>query len=138
VRPAREALPSVQVDAGEDRLEEEEDPLEAERHAEYRAVCAHESWPQQSHLERQDGSRDGTDGDQNAEDLGPSPGEQHRHIIGMAKTAELGHQDDRREGDAEASENDVEPQRRGHLSARRNDLAASCRSQHLHCMHCDT
>jgi hypothetical protein len=58
------------------------------------AVCPHEPGPQQPHLERQDGSRDGTDGDQNAHDLRPSPGQPHCHVIGTAKTAELGRKND--------------------------------------------
>jgi hypothetical protein len=74
------------------------------------------------------------------------PGEfiqQHRHLIGTAKTPELGRKNDGREGDPEASQNDVEPERGRHLSTRRNHLdpgtaAAGCRSQHLHCVHCDT
>jgi hypothetical protein len=141
VHPARQALPSVQVDAREDRLQEEEDPLEAERHAEHRAIGAHEPWPQQPHLERQDGSGDGTDGDQHAEDLRPSPREQHRHVIGTTKAAVLSHQDDRRERDPETRQNDMKPERGRHLCARGNHLDPSTPgrgSQHLHCVHRDT
>jgi hypothetical protein len=87
---------------------------------------------------RQDGPRDGSDGDQNAEDLRPSPGQQHRHVIGTAKAAVLGREDDGREGDPEAGQNDVEAQRGRHLSTRRNHLAAGCHSQLLHCVHCGT
>jgi len=141
VHPARQPLPAVQVDPGEDRLEEEEDPLEAERHAQHRAVGAHQPRPQQPHLERQHSPRDRSDGDQHAEDLRPSPRQQHRHLIGAAKTAELGHQNDGREGDPETGQNNVESERGRHLSTRRNDLdpsTAGCRSQHLHCVHRDT
>ena len=52
------------------------------------------------------------------------PGEfiqQHRHLIGTAKTGTRP-QNDGREGDPEASQNDVEPQRGRHLSTRRNHL----------------
>ena len=65
------------------------------------------------------------------------------NALDLAQTPELSRKNDRREGDPEAGQNDVETQRGRHLSTRRNHLdpgtaAASCRSQHLHCVHRDT
>ena len=58
VGPAAEALPAVYVDGEEDRLGEEEDPLDRERDPEGVGVALHEPRPEQAELEAQHGACD--------------------------------------------------------------------------------
>ncbi len=69
VRPARQPTPAVEVDRREDRFEEEEDPLDAERQAEDRAEASHQPWPEQTQLEGEHGSGDRANGDEHPERL---------------------------------------------------------------------
>ena len=72
------AFPAVEVDAEEDRLEEERDALQRERQPDHVAELAHELRPQQAHLEAEDRARHRADGEQHRRDLRPSLGETER------------------------------------------------------------
>ena len=52
---AADPVPPVQINAEEDRLEEEREPLQREGKGDNRARERHEARPQQAELERQDG-----------------------------------------------------------------------------------
>ena len=53
VQPGRHAVPSVQIDAQEDRLGKEGVPLQREGQAHHFTERVHEPWPEQSELERE-------------------------------------------------------------------------------------
>ena len=74
VRPRREPVPAVQVEAEEDRLEEERERLQGERRPEDAAVAGHERRPQQAELERQHGAADRADREEHGEGLGSTAG----------------------------------------------------------------
>src|SRR5256886_1716544 len=65
MRPRRDAIPPIQVDAQEDRFRKEREPFERERHADDRPGEPHEPRPQESELERQYRPRDGADREEN-------------------------------------------------------------------------
>ncbi len=117
VRPSREAVPAEDVDRDEDRFEEEEDPLDREQNPEDAAEAPGELRPQEAELERQHGAGDGAHGEGHGSDLGPAPRELHGVGVVAAKSQVVGDQHHRREGDAEARQDDVEPERERHLAA---------------------
>ena len=104
----REPVPAVDVDRDEDRLGEEEDPLDREAGAEDVAPALHELRPEQPHLEGEDRAGDGADREQDRRRLRPELREAHRVVVVVAPAAVLGDQHDRRERDADAREDDVE------------------------------
>ena len=128
VRPARQAPPAVQVDRGEDGLQEEEQPLDTEREPEHRPVLPHQPRPQQAHLERQHRAGHRADRDQHAHRLRPAPRQPHRGLVMAPQADELGQQHDRRERDPQARQDDVEPERGRHLRTGRDHLTAGMRS----------
>ena len=75
VRPRRDPVPAVEVDAEEDRLGEEGEPLERERHADDRPGGLHELGPEQPELEGEHRARDRADGEEDRGALGPALGE---------------------------------------------------------------
>ena len=75
VGPGLHAVPAVEVDAEEDRLGEEGEPLEGERHADDRAGELHEAGPEEAQLEREHGAGDRADREEDGGALGPPPGE---------------------------------------------------------------
>ena len=116
--PRREPVPAVDVDGDEDRLQEEEDPLDREADPEDVAEAAHEPRPEQAELEGEDRAGDGADGEQHGDAV-----TRRRRTAGDAfdqlrkrrasgsfllPPAVLGDQHHRREGDPEAGEDDVE------------------------------
>ena len=116
--PARQPLPAEDVDRQEDRLEEEEDPLDREQHPEYLAEALGELGPQQPELERQNGARHGADREGHRGDLRPALRQLERHRVLAAQPDVVGDQHHRREPHAEAGEDDVEAEREGHLLTR--------------------
>src|SRR5258707_1041701 len=76
--PRREGAAAVEVDAKEDGLDEERQSFHCEPQAKHAAEATHQTWPQQAHLEAQDGSRDRSDREQNRRHLGPPPGQPQR------------------------------------------------------------
>ena len=118
----REPVPAVDVDRDEDRLQEEEDPLDRERDPEGVAESAREPRPQQPQLEREDRPADGADGDQHRDRLRPVAGETRGLLVVSLAASVLGDQHHRREGDAEAREHDVEPEGEAHLAACRQQV----------------
>ena len=133
VRPSAQPPPAVQVDRGEDGLEEEEQALDAEWQPEHRAVLAHQARPQQSHLERQHRAGDRADGNQHAHRLRPAPCQHHRHLVRPPQPDELGDQHDRRQRDPQAGQDNVEPQGGRHLRASGDHFPAHPRSGDHRC-----
>ena len=101
VRPAGQALPAVDVDRDEDRLDEEEDALDREGRPEDVAEAAHELRPQQAELEREHRAGDRADGERHGRDLRPALREPQRDLVVAPQPEVVGDQDHRREGHAE-------------------------------------
>ena len=78
VRPRLQPAPPEDVDRDEDRLGEEEQALECERHPERLAPLAHEARPQQAELEAQHGARHRAHRERHRHVLRPPLGQQQR------------------------------------------------------------
>ena len=111
VRARRQAVPAVDVDRDEDRLDEEREALEREREAEDVAVGGHELRPQEPELEREDRPGHDADGEQADHRLRPAPGERHEQRVATAPAEPLEAEHERRERHAEADERDVDGER---------------------------
>ena len=85
----------------------------------------HQPRPQQAHLEAEDGARDGADGEEHSGRLRPLLGEHQRFGVVVAETTSMEDVDHRRERDTEAGDDDVEPERQGHLVSGRQELVGS-------------
>ena len=72
VGPRREVLPAEDVDRDEDRLEEEEDALDREQHAEHLAEASGERRPEEPELEGEDGPGHGADRERHRHHLRPA------------------------------------------------------------------
>ena len=118
VRPRLQTAPAVDVDGDEDRLGEEEDPLEGERDAERLAPLAHEPRPQQPELERQHGPGNGADGERHGHVLRPSLGQLQGGLVVVLDAPVVGDQGHRRPRHAERHQDDVEGERERHLRPR--------------------
>ena len=113
----RQAVPAVDVDGDEDRLDEEREALQAEGEAEDVAEGGHELGPQQAELEGQDRAGHDPDGEQDDHRVRPALGECAVERVAGAKPESLEEQHHRREGDAEADQRDVDHERqRLHLT----------------------
>ena len=124
-------LPPEDVDRDEDRLEEEEDALDREQHAEYLAKASCERRPKKPEFEREDGPRDGADRERHRHRLRPPLRELQRVRILVAQAAVVRDQHQRRQRNAERRQDDVEPQRERHLASRR--LKRRCEHQPPRC-----
>src|SRR3954449_13479609 len=127
VRPRAHAVPAVDVDRDEDRLEEEEQPLDREWDAEGCAEAAHQPGPQQAQLEREHGPGHRPDGEEDGGDLRPAAGQHERLLVALAQPAPVGDEHQERERDAERHQDDVEAQRERHLLARGQQLRGVAR-----------
>ena len=115
VRPRLQPAPAEDVDRDEDRLGEEEDALEGERHAERLAPLAHEPRPQQAELEAQHGAGHRAHRERHRHVLRPALGQQERVPVVVLDGPVVG--DQRHEGPrhAERHQDDVEHQGERHL-----------------------
>ncbi len=129
VGPGREPLPSVDVDREEDRLEEEEEPLDPEGDAEGGAEAFHEVRPEQAELEGEDGAGDGADGEGDRHRLRPALGQLQRVVVFLLQPDVVGDEDRRRQRHPERREHDVEGQRERHLLARGEQVGRRRRCQ---------
>jgi hypothetical protein len=109
VQAGRKPVPAVEVDAQEDRFGEERQALERERQPEDIAEAAHQSRPQQPHLEAEHRAGDGADGEQHGGHLRPALRQSQRGLV-PAQAATVHHEDHRRKGDAEGGQDDVPAQ----------------------------
>ena len=118
VQPRRHPAAAVEIDAEEDRLGEEREPLQRERQPDRFAERAHEPRPQQAELERQHRPRHRADREQDAGPLGQPLRQQQ--VLGIARppVAHVRDHHQRRQRDARRREHDVERQRHPHLRAR--------------------
>ena len=113
----REAIPAVDVDRDEDRLEEEREALEREAEPEDLAEAGHESGPQQAHLEAEDRPRYYACGEQREHHLRPAARQRAIERVAGAEVEPLDEEHHRWEGDPEADERDVDREReRLHLA----------------------
>ena len=115
VRPRLQSAPAVDVDRDEDRLGEEEEPLERERHPEGLAPLTHETGPQQAELEGEDRAGDRPDGERDGHVLRPSLGQLERLGVVALEPSVVGDERHERPGHTEGHEDDVAGQREGHL-----------------------
>ena len=135
VRPRLQPPPAVDVDRDEDRLGEEEQPLERERDAERGAPLAHELRPQQPELEAEHRAGHRADGERDRHVLRPPLRQLQGVGIVVLDAAVVGDQRHERPRDAERDEDDVEGERERHLGARprapgrRRAPAAHCSSR---------
>jgi hypothetical protein len=121
VRARREAVPSVKIDPGEDRFDEEGNRLEREGKSDDRPERPHEPRPEEPEFKREDGSRDGADGEQHRERLRPPPGQGPPFGVARLEKPALGDEEQDREAHPETREDDVKPQRERHLQAGREE-----------------
>ena len=132
VRPRREVLPAEDVDRDEDRLEEEEDPLHREQHAEHLSEPPGERRPEQPELEGEDGPGHRADRERHRHRLRPALREPQRVRIVAAQAPVVGDQHHRRQRNPQRRQDDVEAERERHLAPRRR----KCRREHDHrCVH---
>jgi hypothetical protein len=103
--------PTVEVDADEDRLDEERYPLESERQSKNVTEPAHQPGPQQAHLKAEDGAGHSTDGEQDCRDLRPTPSEPEGDRIIPSYPAAMHDVDHRGERHAEAGQDDMPSER---------------------------
>jgi hypothetical protein len=115
-------LPPVEIDPQEDRLGEEGEPFERERHADDGPGEFHEMGPQESELERENRPRDSADREQDRGSLGPPLGQLQVDLVARLLPPPLG--DDHEDGhsDADDSEDDVEGKGDRHLGAGREEV----------------
>src|SRR3954447_11353182 len=122
VRAPREAVPAVDVDGDEDRLDEERDALQREADPEDLAETRHELRPQQPELEAEDRARDHAHREDDQRHLRPALGERLVGRVAGAQVEALDEQEHRREGDPEAHDRNVDGQRQRLHLARLEDL----------------
>ncbi|HEX4833656.1 MAG TPA: hypothetical protein VH478_21475 [Trebonia sp.] len=103
-------VPPVGVDADEDGLDEEGEPLQREPEAEDVAEVRHPLRPQHAELERQDRAGDDADREQREHDPRPPPGQDPVQLVAGAQVPVLGEQDEDGKRDAEAHQRDVHGQ----------------------------
>ena len=83
VLPRREPVPAVEVDAEEDRLDEERERLQGERQPDHRAPAAHQSRPKSPSAKDRTVPDTAPTANSTAERLRPSPRERHpRRVAG--------------------------------------------------------
>lgn len=123
MRARRHSLPTVQVDAEEDRLGEKGESLERERHPDDGTRQFHEARPEQAELEGKDRPRDGADGEQNRGAARPPLGELQIDGIAGALPAALREHHEHRHGDPDDGKNDVKRERHRHLGPGGEEVA---------------
>src|SRR5271168_1084328 len=111
MHPRAHAVPPVDVDANEDRLEEERESLQREAEAEHVAERRDEVWPENAELEAEDRAGHDADGEQCEHHLRPAARNGPVKLVSGAQVARLCEHHHRGERDAEADEWDVDGQR---------------------------
>src|SRR5271156_5567119 len=111
MHPRAHAVPPVDVDANEDRLEEERESLKREAETEHVAKRRDEVWPENAKLEAEDRAGHDADGEQREHHLRPAARKRPVELIPGAQVARLCEHHHRGEGDTEADERDVDGQR---------------------------
>jgi len=90
MRPRRDPLPTIEVDAQEYGFQKERKAFERERHADHSACQRHKLRPQQAQLEGEHCAGDRPHREENRGALGPSPGELQINRIARSPVAPLG------------------------------------------------
>jgi len=113
-----QAVPAVQVQAQEDRLDEESKAFGREGQAEDRARERHEPGPQQAELERECRAGNRADCKQDAKGLRPSACEIQPHVVFRPQPQPFGGEHQQRKADAQDREDDMKAKRRAHRRPR--------------------
>jgi hypothetical protein len=111
MRARREPVPAVRVDADEDGLEEEGEPLKREPEPEHVPEVLYPDRPQQTELEGQDRAGHHPDREQREHDPRPPAGERPVEVVPGPQVPPLGEQHDHGKRDPEANQRDVHGQR---------------------------
>ena len=118
-----QAIPAEDVDRDEDRLEKEREPLDRERQPEHVAEPPQQPRPQQTHLEREHRAGHGADGEGHAHHLRPAARQPEGRLVAVPETVRVRDQREQRQAEPEWHQQDVEPEREGHLAARGDEVA---------------
>ena len=129
VRARRQAIPAVDVDPDEDRLDEERDALDREAESEHVSERRHEVRPEHAQLEAEDRPGHDADGEQREHHLRPAPREHAIGLVAGAHVQPLREDDERRERDSEADERDVHDERQRLELARLEEVVLIGRSE---------
>ncbi len=116
-----EAVPAVDVHGEEDGLGEEREAFEGEGHADDAAGVVHERGPEEAQFEGEDGSGDGTDGEEEADDRRPCAGEAAVAEILLPVADALGQKEEQGHADADGGEDRVEREAKAHKGAGREE-----------------
>ncbi len=119
VRARREPVPAIQIEAEEDRLDEEGVALERERRSDHAARHRHEARPEQPQLEGERGAGHGADRERQRRRLRPLLRERAVVRAPRAQPQPLRDQHQHGHADAERGEDHVERERDFHLRPRR-------------------
>src|SRR5262249_32706969 len=124
VRPAAEPPPAPEVDPGEDRLQEEKHPLNGEREPQHGPVPAHHPPPPRPLWTPPRAAPPAPARTHPPPPAAPPPRRPPPPPTPPPQPDELGQQHHRRQRDPQARQDDMEPQRGGHLRSRRDHLPA--------------
>jgi len=113
----RQPAPAVEVDADEDRLQEEGDAFDRKTDAENVAEPAHHARPEDPELEGEDRSCHGTYSELDRHDNRPAASQTQRRRIVAAKPDAFHQHGKERETHPEWNQDDVVAEREGHLLA---------------------
>jgi hypothetical protein len=111
MRPWRDAIPAVDVDGDEDRLDEERECLEREAESKDLTKRGHEVRPKQPELEAQDRAGDDPDREQGEHHFRPALRDRAVDRVAASEPQPFEHEHEGREGDAEADDRDVNGER---------------------------
>ena len=132
VQARGEAIPTEDVDRHEDRLEKEGEPLDREGEPEHVAEATEHAGPEDPELEREHGAGHRADGEGHPHRVRPAARQPQRRLVVVAEPVGVGDQREQRQADAERHQQDVEPEREGHLAPRRDQIARADQNARLH------
>src|SRR5450432_4274791 len=122
----RKAIPLGKVDTEKNGFGEKSKTFQGKGHANDGAGFLHESWPQQSQLERKHRARDRTDGEENGRASCPSFGELEINWPPGAEIQSLRDRHEHGHPDTHRRENNVEAKRHAHLGTGKKKIIHAC------------
>ena len=117
VRLGRELVPTVEVEAEEDRLDEEGESLQEQGQADDAAGEVHPARPEEAEGEGEDGAGDGADGEEHGGDDGPALGQPEVELLAGAEVEPFSGEEEQGQTDADGGEVDVEAEGHAHEGA---------------------